>query len=116
PFPSTNYEIRLYGRAGQGAITSAVFFTGAGIENGLRMLTKPTFGSERRGAVVHTDTLLQTTGDRKTRSFGGRQDLVCIYDDTILTSPAHAPAKDLKPGGVLVVNTGRYSPDRNREL
>ncbi|MBI4464679.1 MAG: 2-oxoacid:acceptor oxidoreductase family protein [Acidobacteria bacterium] len=116
PFPSTHYEIRLYGRAGQGAITSAVFFTGAGVESGLRMVTKPTFGSERRGAVVHTDTLLQTSGGRKTRSFGGKQDLVCIYDDTILTSPIHAPTRDLKSGGVLLVNTSRYSPERIREL
>ena len=116
PFPSTNYEVRLYGRAGQGAITSAVFFTGAGIEHGLQVLTKPTFGSERRGAVVHADTLLQTSGGRKTRSFGGKQDLVGIYDDTILTSPAHAPARDMKPGGVLLVNTNRYSPERIREM
>ena len=116
PLTGTNYEIRLYGRAGQGAITSAVFFTGAGVENGLRMFTKPTFGSERRGAVVHTDTLIPSDGARKTRSFTGRQDLVCIYDDTILTSPSHAPARDLKPGGTLLVNTSRYSPARIREL
>lgn len=116
PLPSTNYEIRLYGRAGQGAITSAVFFTGAGIEQGLRMLTKPTFGSERRGAVVHSDTLLQTSGDRKTRSFTERQDLVVLYDDTILLSPRHAPTQNLKPGGTLLVNTSRYTPGLIREL
>ena len=116
PVSGGGYEIRIYGRAGQGAITSAVFFTGAGVDRGLRMLTKPTFGSERRGAVVHTDTLLQKSGARKTRSFSGRQDMVCIYDDTILTSPTHAPARDLKPGGTLLVNTDRYSPERIREL
>ena len=116
PLPSTNYEIRLYGRAGQGAITSAVYFTSAGVENGFWVLTKPTFGSERRGAVVHTDTLVQTNGRGRTRSFTGRLDLVCIFDDTILTSPGHAPARDLKPGGTVVVNTVRYSPQRIREL
>ena len=116
PLSGSNFELRLYGRAGQGAITSAVFFTGAGIENGLRVLTKPTFGSERRGAVVHTDTLLHTGGEHSSRSFSGRQDLVCIYDDTILTSPAHAPAQNLKPNGTLVVNTNQYSPARVRQL
>jgi Pyruvate/2-oxoacid:ferredoxin oxidoreductase gamma subunit len=93
-----------------------VFFTGAGVASGLRVLTKPSFGSERRGAVVHTDTLIQTGGGRKTRSFSNQQDLVCLYDDTILTSPSHAPVRNLKPGGVLLVNTNRYSPERIREL
>jgi len=116
PLPSCNYEIRLYGRAGQGAITSAVFFTGAGIESGFWVLTKPTFGSERRGAVVHSDTVIQSQGAAKTRCFTGRQDLVCIYDDTILLSPSHAPAHGLKPGGTILVNTDRYTPNRVREL
>jgi 2-oxoacid:acceptor oxidoreductase gamma subunit (pyruvate/2-ketoisovalerate family) len=116
PFPTTNYEIRLYGRAGQGAITSAVFFTGAGIEKGLWVLTKPTFGSERRGAVVHCDTLIQTNGTERTRSFSGWQDLVCIYDDTILNSTNHASVQSLEPGGTLLVNSTRYTPNRIREL
>lgn len=116
PLTSNNYEIRIYGRAGQGAITSAVFFTTAGVEEGLWVLTKPTFGSERRGAVVHTDTLIQSDEAKKSRTFTGRQDLVCIYDDTILTSPAHAPTQDLKPDGVVLVNSSRYSPSRVRQL
>ncbi|HWP84427.1 MAG TPA: 2-oxoacid:acceptor oxidoreductase family protein, partial [Terriglobia bacterium] len=116
PLPATNYEIRLYGRAGQGAITSAVFYTGAGIENGLWVLTKPTFGSERRGAVVHCDTLVQTGGGERPRTFTGWQDLVCIYDDTILQSPQHAPARTLKAGGTVLVNSSRYTPRRVREL
>ena len=119
PLPSNNYEIRIYGRAGQGAITSAVFYTAAGVEKGLWVITKPTFGSERRGAVVHTDTLIQTGAqakEAKTRVFTGRQDLVCIYDDTILTSPIHAPTHDLKPDGVVLVNSSRYSPARVRQL
>jgi len=116
PLPGNNYEIRIYGRAGQGAITSAVFFTAAGVENGLWVITKPTFGSERRGAVVHTDTLIQSGGEGETRAFTGRQDLVCIYDDTILTSPGHAPTQDLKPDGTVIVNSSRYSPARVRQL
>src|ERR1019366_9433987 len=83
---------------------------------GLWVLTKPTFGSERRGAVVHTDTLIQSGDAAKTRVFTGRQDLVCIYDDTILTSSAHAPTRDLKPEGAVLVNTSRYSPARVRQL
>jgi len=114
--PTTNYEIRLFGRAGQGAITSAVFFTGAGIEKGLWVLTKPTFGSERRGAVVHCDTLIQTSGAEPTRSFAGRQDMVCIYDDTIVHSAQHAPAAALKSDGVVLVNSSKYTPNRIREL
>ncbi|MBI2817322.1 MAG: 2-oxoacid:acceptor oxidoreductase family protein [Acidobacteria bacterium] len=116
PLPSTNYEVRIYGRAGQGAITSAVFFTGAGVEQNLWVVTKPTFGSERRGAVVHTDTLIEQGASNKTRAFTARQDLVCIYDDTILTSPTHAPTRDLKPDGTVLVNSSRYSPARIRQL
>jgi len=114
PLALKSYEMRLYARAGQGAITSAVALTAAGVAQGARLITTPSFGSERRGAVITTDTSVSFEGERKVRTFSGQWDLVVIYDDTILFSPEHRVTEALKPGGTLLVNTTRLTPDRIR--
>jgi 2-oxoacid:acceptor oxidoreductase gamma subunit (pyruvate/2-ketoisovalerate family) len=111
-----SYEVRIYSRAGQGAITSAVAFTAAAVEQGVASLTTPTFGSERRGAIINADSLINFEPERKIRAFSGLWDLVVVYDDTILFSPDHAVAAALKPGGTLLVNTSRFTPDRIRSV
>ncbi|MBI2357420.1 MAG: 2-oxoacid:acceptor oxidoreductase family protein [Deltaproteobacteria bacterium] len=116
PLPKNTEEIRIYSRAGQGAITSAVGFTGAGIESGLQLLTVPAFGSERRGAIITTDTLVNDRGKRKIRSFNRAWDVVILYDDTILSSPEHNVLEGLKEGGVLLVNTSRLRVTKIREI
>lgn len=116
PIPPDTHEIRIYSRAGQGAITSAVGFTGAGIENGYQLLTVPAFGSERRGAIITTDTLINFHKERKIRSFTRAWDVVILYDDTILHSPEHQVLDGLKEGGVLLVNSSRLSPKKIRAM
>lgn len=116
PLPKDTEEIRIYSRAGQGAITSAVGFTGAGIQCGHQLLTVPAFGSERRGAIITTDTLVNERGKRKIRSFNRAWDVVILYDDTILSSPAHNVLEGLKEGGVLLVNTSRLRSAKIREI
>jgi 2-oxoacid:acceptor oxidoreductase gamma subunit (pyruvate/2-ketoisovalerate family) len=112
--PPASEEIRIYSRAGQGAITSAVGFTGAGIMHGLKLLTVPAFGSERRGAIITTDTLVNYGGGNKIRSFSRAWDVAVLYDDTILHSPEHNVLDGLKEGGTLLVNTQRLTPEKIR--
>lgn len=116
PIPPEIHEFRIYSRAGQGAITSAVGFTGAGIESGHQLLTVPAFGSERRGAIITTDTLINFRKDRKIRSFLRLWDVVILYDETILQSPEHQVLDGLKEGGTLLVNTSHLSTRKIREL
>jgi pyruvate ferredoxin oxidoreductase alpha subunit len=115
PIPPASDEIRIYSRAGQGAITSAVGFTGAGIAGGLKLLTVPAFGSERRGAIITTDTLVNH-GDKKIRSFSKAWDAVVLYDDTILQSPEHNVLDGLKDGGTLLVNSRRLTAEKIRSF
>ncbi len=116
PIPQDTHEIRIYGRAGQGAITSAVGFTGAGILSGYQLLTVPAFGSERRGAIITTDTLINLRKDRKIRSFNRAWNVVVLYDDTILQSPEHEVLEGLKEGGVLLVNSSNLTPKKIRQI
>jgi pyruvate ferredoxin oxidoreductase alpha subunit len=116
PIPPDTHEVRIYSRAGQGAITSAVGFTGAGIEQKFQLLTVPAFGSERRGAIITTDTLLNFHQERKIRSFTRAWDVVVLYDDTILHSPEHHVLDGLKQGGVLLVNTSHMGVNKIRQI
>ncbi len=116
PIPPETHEFRIYSRAGQGAITSAVGFTGAGIESGYQLLTVPAFGSERRGAIITTDTLINFRKDRKIRSFLRLWDVVTLYDETILQSPEHQVLDGLKERGTLLVNTSRLGVRKIREI
>ena len=116
PIPPETHEFRIYSRAGQGAITSAVGFTGAGIESGYQLLTVPAFGSERRGAIITTDTLINFRKDRKIRSFLRLWDVVILYDETILQSPEHQVLDGLKDRGILLVNTSRLGVRKIREI
>jgi pyruvate ferredoxin oxidoreductase alpha subunit len=114
--PQETDEVRIYSRAGQGAITSAVGFTGAGILAGSQLLTVPAFGSERRGAIITTDTLVHGGGGQKIRSFNRTWDVMVLYDDTILYSPEHQGLDGLKENGALLVNTSRLSVKKIREI
>jgi len=116
PIPPDTDEIRIYSRAGQGAITSAVGYTGAGIEQKNQLLTVPAFGSERRGAIITTDTLLNFQKGRKIRSFNRAWDVVILYDDTILHSPEHRVLDGLKQGGILLVNTSHMGVRKIRQF
>jgi pyruvate ferredoxin oxidoreductase alpha subunit len=116
PIAADTHEIRIYSRAGQGAITSAVGFTGAGILSGHQLLTVPAFCSERRGAIITTDTLINLNKDKKVRSFNRAWNAVVLYDDTILYSPEHQVLDGLKEGGVLLVNTANLTTKKIRQI
>jgi pyruvate ferredoxin oxidoreductase alpha subunit len=115
PIPPEAHEIRIYSRAGQGAITAAVGLTGAGIQSGYKLLTVPAFGSERRGAIITTDTLINPDPNKTSRCFNRKWDVVILYDDTIIHSPDHAVLQGLKEGGTLLINTSNLTIKKIRD-
>jgi pyruvate ferredoxin oxidoreductase alpha subunit len=113
--PPEAHEIRIYSRAGQGAITAAVGLTGAGIQCGYKLLTVPAFGSERRGAIITTDTLINPDPIKTSRCFNRKWDVVILYDDTIIHSPDHSVLEGLKEGGTLLINTSNLTIKKIRD-
>jgi pyruvate ferredoxin oxidoreductase gamma subunit len=94
-------EIIWYGRGGQGAFTAArLLGIAASIENRFA-LAFPTFGPERRGALVLGFTKLD---DNKIldRSEIGLADFAIVLDETLFSSDV---LERLKPNGVLLINT-----------
>lgn len=103
-------EILWHGRGGQGAFTAAKLL-GAGycMEDGVYALAFPSFGPERRGAPMRAFTKLskEPIGDRSALS---KADYVVYLDDTLLGVD---PASELKPGGIVLVNSKRTFDEPN---
>ncbi len=104
-------EIRLHGRGGQGAVTSAELLATAAIDKGKYGQAFPSFGPERRGAPV---VAFLRVDDRqiKIRSNINEPDLVLVLDPSILRIVD--VTSGLKKGGILVANT-RYQADEIRK-
>jgi pyruvate ferredoxin oxidoreductase gamma subunit len=105
---SEYYEIVWHGRGGQGAVTAAKIFTEAAYYQGFKGVSaKPTYFSERRGAPVSVHTRIAT---EPIRTFSNvlSPDIAIVLDDNLLNM-VNVTA-NLKPGGLLVVNSAR-SPE-----
>lgn len=100
-------EIRLHGRGGQGAVTSAELLALASINEGKYAQAFPSFGPERRGAPV---VAFCRISDEKiqVRSVIAKPDIVLVLDPSILRLVDVSDG--LKQEGVLVTNT-RFSPE-----
>ena len=98
------YEVRFHGRGGQGAVTAASILAGAAFKEGKDVQAFPMFGVERRGAPVAAFTRIDDKPiDIKTQIYN--PDAVVILDPTLLQ--VVDVVSGLKPGGVVVVNTGK---------
>ncbi len=106
-------EIRLHGRGGQGAVTSAELLALAAISEGKYGQAFPSFGPERRGAPV---TAFCRIDDKqiKIRSYVNKPDIVLVLDPSILRIAN--VAEGLKEDGILVTNTNHKADDIRREL
>ena len=104
-------EIRLHGRGGQGAVTSAELLATAAIDKGKYGQAFPSFGPERRGAPV-VAFLRVDEKQIKVRSNINEPDLVMVLDPSILRIVD--VTSGLKKGGILVANT-RYKADEIRK-
>jgi len=100
-------EIRLHGRGGQGAVTSAELLALAAIKGGKYAQAFPSFGPERRGAPVVAFCRISDE-QIKVRSVISHPDVVLVLDPSILRLVD--VSNGLKTEGVLVTNT-RFSPE-----
>jgi len=95
-------EIRLHGRGGQGAVTSAELLAVAAINKGAFAQAFPSFGPERRGAPVVAFLRISHKPIRL-RCNITQPDMVAVLDPGILTIVP--VASGLKGDGILVANT-----------
>jgi pyruvate ferredoxin oxidoreductase gamma subunit len=100
-------EIRLHGRGGQGAVTSAEMVALAAIGIGKYAQAFPSFGPERRGAPVVAFCRISDEKIRL-RAVIARPDVVLVLDPSILRLVDVSGG--LKTEGILITNT-RFSPE-----
>ncbi len=106
-------EIRLHGRGGQGAVTSAELLALAAISEGKYGQAFPSFGPERRGAPVVAFCRIDEK-QIKIRSNIDRPDIVLVLDPSILRIVNVTAG--LKDDGILVTNTRHKADEILREL
>lgn len=106
-------EIRLHGRGGQGAVTSAELLAMAAISEGKYGQAFPSFGPERRGAPVVAFFRIDDK-QIKIRSNINEPDMVLVLDPSILRIVN--VTEGLKKGGILVTNTNYRADEIRKEL
>jgi pyruvate ferredoxin oxidoreductase gamma subunit len=95
-------EIRIHGRGGQGAVTSAELIAIAAINEGKFAQAFPSFGPERRGAPVQAFARIDTKKIR-TREKIYHPDIILVLDPTL---PKITKVTDgLKQNGVAILNS-----------
>jgi pyruvate ferredoxin oxidoreductase gamma subunit len=95
-------EIRIHGRGGQGAVTSAELMALAAIEEGKYAQSFPSFGPERRGAPVAAFCRIDEKPIRL-RSKIYNPDVVLVLDPSLMDGGA--PKAGLKESGTIIINT-----------
>ena len=105
-------EVRIHGRGGQGAVTSAELLALAAIEEGKYAQAFPSFGPERRGAPVMAFLRVDDKPIRL-REKVYEPDVVVVLDPTVMNITK--VDSGLKDKGVLVLNTHRSIADIRAE-
>jgi pyruvate ferredoxin oxidoreductase gamma subunit len=106
-------EIRFHGRGGQGAVTSVELLALAAIEEGKYAQGFPSFGPERRGAPVLAFLRIDDHHIRL-RCKIAQPDVVLILDPSLIR--IQNPAADLKPDGVIVLNSNKTTAEVRKEF
>lgn len=106
-------EIRLHGRGGQGAVTSAELLALAAIGQGKYAQAFPSFGPERRGAPVVAFCRIDDK-PIKVRANIYKPDVVLVLDPSILR--IIKVTAGLKDDGILVTNTKYSGEEIKKEL
>ncbi len=94
--------IRMHGRGGQGAVTSAELLASSAINEGKYAQAMPGFGPERRGAPVQAFVRISPNQIRN-RAEIKEPDIVMVLDPGLISIVNFAAG--LKPGGTVIVNT-----------
>ncbi len=105
-------EVRMLGRGGQGAYSSAEMLAAAFVKEGKYAMCFPMFGGERRGAPVNVFLRFDDKPIRL-RSQIYYPDC-CIVTDPLLARTPNA-LKGLKPGGTVVINLPRMPEEKPHE-
>jgi len=106
-------EIRIHGRGGQGAVTSAELLALATISEGKYAQAFPSFGPERRGAPVQAFVRIDDKPVR-IRTEVKLPDIVVVLDPRLLDIVDISSG--LKQQGVVVVNTKKTPADIKSKL
>jgi pyruvate ferredoxin oxidoreductase gamma subunit len=112
--PGKMIEIRIHGRGGQGAVTSAEILSEAAISEDNFAQAFPSFGPERRGAPVQAFVRISAGERIRNRSSITEPDVVVVQDPGLLTSVD--VASGLKPGGVVIINTTKTGEQIHKEF
>jgi len=106
-------EVRIHGRGGQGAVTSAELLALAAISEGKYAQAFPSFGPERRGAPVQA---FVRTDDKpiRARAEVRQPDIVAVLDSGLLDIVDITDG--LKDSGTIVVNTKKTPQEIKAKL
>jgi len=96
------FQVRLHGRGGQGAVTTAELLSVAAFNEGKHAQAFPSFGSERMGAPVMAFCRIDDKPIR-TREPVGHPDALIIQDPTLLHQVE--VFSGLLPGSFMLINT-----------
>jgi len=107
------HEIRLHGRGGQGAVTSAEILALAAIAEGKSAQAFPSFGPERRGAPVIAFARVSDAAIRNRTAIRSPSGVV-VLDPSLLKLVRFDDG--LAPAGLLVVNSPLSPAELRREL
>jgi pyruvate ferredoxin oxidoreductase gamma subunit len=112
--PGKMIEIRLHGRGGQGAVTSAEILAEAAISEGKYAQAFPSFGPERRGAPVQAFFRISASEPIRIRSSITEPDVVVVQDPGLLSTVN--VTSGLKPGGIVIINTIKTAEQIRKEF
>lgn len=110
--------IRWHSRAGQGAVSAANFLGIACVNLGYQVQSFPDFGAEKRGAsVVVFNRLSKTAKILDDPAHLILVDAVVLLDPTLVGNELSYEEilKDLKPQGILIINTSKTQKTKFNE-
>jgi 2-oxoisovalerate ferredoxin oxidoreductase gamma subunit len=105
-------EIRMLGRGGQGAYSSAEMLAAALVKEGKYAICFPMFGGERRGAPINVFVRFDDKPIRL-RSQVYYPDCCIVTDPQLALTPD--ALKGLKPGGIVVMNLQNMPEEKPHE-
>ncbi|MCS6954986.1 MAG: 2-oxoacid:acceptor oxidoreductase family protein [Candidatus Calescibacterium sp.] len=103
-------EIKFLGRGGQGAVTAANLIVQASFKEGKFGLAYPSFGAERRGAILNAYARIDQIPINVHQQIY-EPDVVVVLDKKILQMTNII--EGLKSGGSVIINTNRIPENLN---
>ena len=102
------FEIRWYGRGGQGAKTASLLLADAAFSGGMYVQGFPEYGPERMGAPITAYNRISKNPVR-VHSNIYEPDFVVVVDETLIESID--VTKGLKEDGAIIINSSRLASD-----